>query len=155
MILGELQSLSSAGLPPVLLDALTLALAADVQNNAPGRYVLKGDDLFMNVMQFATQLPQEKKAELHECYIDIQLLLAGEERIFFGLAGSARQCEDVHVEEDYQLCSEIVDEQVVTLKPGMFAVFMPGEPHKPGCVVSVPGEIKKVVVKVRASLLHA
>lgn len=61
MILGELQSLSSAGLPPVLLDALTLALAADVQNNAPGRYVLKGDDLFMNVMQFATQPPQEKR----------------------------------------------------------------------------------------------
>lgn len=155
MILGELQSLSSAGLPPVLLDALTLALAADVQNNAPGRYVLKGDDLFMNVMQFDTQPPQEKKAELHECYIDIQLLLAGEERIFFGLAGSARQCEDVHIEEDYQLCSEMADEQVVTLKPGMFAVFMPGEPHKPGCVVSVPGEIKKVVVKVRASLLPA
>lgn len=155
MILGELQSLSAVGLPPVLLDALTLALAADVQNNAPGHYVLKGDDLFMNVMQFATQPPQEKKAELHECYIDIQLLLAGEERIFFGLAGSARQCEDVHVEEDYQLCSEIADEQVVTLKPGMFAVFMPGEPHKPGCVVAKPAEIKKVVIKVRAGLLEA
>lgn len=155
MILGDLQSLSAAGLPPVLLDALTLALAADVQNNAPGRYVLKGDDLFMNVMQFATQPPQEKKAELHECYIDIQLLLAGEERILFGLPGSARQCEDVHVEEDYQLCSEIADEQVVTLKPEMFAVFMPGEPHKPGCVVKDAVEIKKVVIKVRASLLQA
>ncbi|TNA16341.1 YhcH/YjgK/YiaL family protein, partial [Klebsiella pneumoniae] len=36
---------------------------------------------------------------------------------------------------------------------GMFAVFMPGEPHKPGFVVGEPGEIKKVVVKVKADLM--
>ncbi|KSB86227.1 hypothetical protein LFZ31_19930, partial [Salmonella enterica subsp. enterica serovar Newport str. S09097] len=32
---------------------------------------------------------------------------------------------------------------------------MPGEPHKPGCAVGEPDDIKKVVVKVRASLLAA
>ncbi|WP_213133025.1 N-acetylneuraminate anomerase [Citrobacter sp. FP75] len=154
MIMGELQSLSSAGLPPVLLDALTLALATDIQNKAPGRYELQGDDLFMNVMQFATQPPQEKKAELHQQYIDIQVLIAGEERILFGMSDSARQCEEMHVEDDYQLCSQIADEQAIVLKPGRFAIFMPGEPHKPGCVVEDPLEIKKAVIKVRASLLH-
>lgn len=154
MIMGELQSLSSTGLPPVLLDALALALMADVRNKAPGHYELKGDDLFMNVMQFVTQPPQEKKAELHERYIDIQLLLSGEERILFGIADSARQCEEMHVEDDYQLCSQIADEQSIVLKPGRFVIFMPGEPHKPGCVVEEPVEIKKAVIKVRASLLH-
>jgi YhcH/YjgK/YiaL family protein len=154
MIMGELQSLSSTGLPPVLLDALALALMADVQNKAPGHYELKGDDLFMNVMQFVTQPPQEKKAELHERYIDIQLLLSGEERILFGMTDSARQCEEMHVEDDYQLCSQIADEQSIVLKPGIFVIFMQGEPHKPGCVVEEPVEIKKAVIKVRASLLH-
>ncbi|ONG25619.1 hypothetical protein BXT95_10115, partial [Escherichia coli] len=43
--------------------------------------------------------------------------------------------------------------QAIILKPGMFAVFMPGEPHKPGCVVGEPDEIKKVVVKVKADLM--
>jgi YhcH/YjgK/YiaL family protein len=38
----------------------------------------------------------------------------------------------MHVEDDYQLCAAIDGEQVVTLTPGMFAIFMPGEPHKPG-----------------------
>lgn len=47
----------------------------------------------------------------------------------------------------------IENEQAIILKPGMFAVFMPGEPHKPGCVVGEPGEIKKVVVKVKADLM--
>jgi YhcH/YjgK/YiaL family protein len=109
----------------------------------------------MNVMQFATQSPEQKKAELHQQYIDIQVLLSGEERILFGLTDSARQCEEMHAEDDYQLCNHIADEQALTLKPGRFAIFMPGEPHKPGCAVGETGEIKKVVIKVRASLLHA
>ena len=129
MMMGEVQSLPSAGLHPALQDALTLALAARPQEKAPGRYELQGDNIFMNVMTFNTQSPVEKKAELHEQYIDIQLLLNGEERILFGMAGTARQCEEFH------------------------HVFMPGEPHKPGCVVGEPGEIKKVVVKVKADLM--
>ena len=150
----ELRSLPSAGLHPVLQQALTLAVAANPQERTPGRYELQGDNIFMNVMQFATQSPEQKKAELHREYIDIQVLLSGEERILFGMTDSARQCEEMHVEDDYQLCSQIADEQAMVLKPGRFVIFMPGEPHKPGCVVQAPMDIKKVVIKVRASLLH-
>nr|VUD31207.1 N-acetylmannosamine kinase [Raoultella sp. NCTC 9187] len=35
----------------------------------------------------------EKRRELHTRFIDIQILLAGEERIFYGVAGAARECE--------------------------------------------------------------
>ncbi|MDK9362095.1 MULTISPECIES: N-acetylneuraminate anomerase [Lelliottia] len=153
MMMGKASVLS--GLHPVLAEALTQAISAWPQDKAPGRYELQGDDIFMNVMSFATQPPEQKKAELHEQYIDIQLLLAGEERILYGVAGSARQCEERHVEDDYQLCSAIEGMQRLDLKPGMYAVFMPGEPHKPGGVLKESEEIKKVVVKVRASLLDA
>lgn len=153
MMMGKASVLS--GLHPVLAEALTQAISAWPQDKAPGRYELQGDDIFMNVMSFATQPPEQKKAELHEQYIDIQLLLAGEERILYGVAGSARQCEERHVEDDYQLCSAIEEMQRLDLKPGMYAIFMPGEPHKPGCVVKESEEMKKVVVKVRASLLDA
>lgn len=155
MILGEVQSLTSSGLPAVLINALMLALAASPQEKPSGCYSLQDDDIFMNIMQFVTQDPAQKKAELHEQYIDIQLLLAGEERILFGIAGSARECEEKHIAEDYQLCNHIALDQSMVLIPGMFAVFMPGEPHKPGCVVESTRDIKKVVVKVRASLLTA
>lgn len=155
MMMGEVQSLAAAGLHAVLREALALAVAEKPQDKEPGSYSLQGDDIFMNIMQFVTQSPASKKAELHERYIDIQLLLAGEERIVFGMSGAARQCEEWHAEDDYQLCCEIADEQAVALKAGRFAVFMPDEPHKPGCVVEAPAEIKKVVIKVRASLLNA
>ncbi|WP_082221736.1 N-acetylneuraminate anomerase [Kluyvera genomosp. 1] len=153
MVMGDIQTLGSAGLHPILVEALTLALTARPQEKATGRYELRGDDIFMNVMSFATQPAESKKAELHARYVDIQLLLSGEERILFARAGAARQCEAWHEEEDYQLCSVMENEQSVTLRPGMFAVFMPGESHKPGCTVEVAGEIKKVVVKVRADAL--
>lgn len=153
MIVGEIGLLADVGLHPLLAEALTLALAARPHEKAPGRYELRGEDIFMNVMQFSTLPPEEKKAELHERFIDIQLLLTGKERIFYGITGSARQCDEWHVEDDYQLCAEIANEQSMTLKPGMFTVFMPGEPHKPGCVITGPAEIKKMVVKVRSNLL--
>ena len=155
MMSDELRSLPSAGLHPVLQQALTLAIAANPQEKTPGRYALQGENIFMNVMQFTTQSPEQKKAELHQQYIDIQMLLSGEERILFGMTDSARHCEEMHVEDDYQLCSQIADEQAMVLKPGKFVIFMPGEPHKPGCVVQAPMDIKKVVIKVRASLLQA
>jgi len=153
MMMGDSQTLASAGLHRVLKEALTQALSESPHEKAPGHYALQGDDIFMNVMQFATQPSGDKKAELHEQYIDIQLLLSGEERIHYGVAGSALGCEEKHVEEDYQLCAQIADEQVVTLRPGMFAVFFPGEPHKPGCMVTSPQEIKKVVIKVNINTL--
>lgn len=90
---------------------------------------------------------------MHEQYIDIQLLLNGEERILFGTAGTARQCEEFHHEDDYQLCSAIENEQAIILKPGMFAVFMPGEPHKPDALSANLMRLKKVVVKVKADLM--
>lgn len=55
---------------------------------------------------------------MHEQYIDIQLLLNGEERILFGMAGTARQCEEFHHEDDYQLCSAIENEQTIILRTG-------------------------------------
>lgn len=95
MMMGEVQSLPSCGLHPRLLDALTLALAARPQEKAPGRYELQGDNIFMNVMQLTTQMPTGKKAELHEQYIDIQLLLTASSVLCLGCPvplASARRC---------------------------------------------------------------
>lgn len=154
MIIGDSRNPECAGLPPALLAAITLALQAEPARCEPGRHVLQGDDIFMNVMQFMTQPASVKRAELHADYIDVQILLAGEERIDFGLSDSARQCDEWHREDDYQLCDDIADRQSITLRPGMFAVFFPGEPHKPGVQVNSPVEIKKAVVKVQRKLLE-
>lgn len=153
MMTGDIFNLESAGLPAALNHALRTALAQEPKQKAPGNYPLQGDKLFMNVMQFPTQHPYEKKAELHYEFIDIQVLLEGSERIYYGESGSASECDEWHKEEDYQLCSRIENQQALTLQPGMFAVFMPQEPHKPGCIVTKSDQIKKVVIKLHRSAL--
>lgn len=105
------------------------------------------------MLHIQTQPAQAKRAKLHADYIDLQILLAGEETIHDGLYNSARQCDEWHREEDYQLCDDIAQRQQVTLRAGMFAVFFAGEPHKPGIQGDEPGGIKKAVVKVKACLV--
>ncbi|AZP35164.1 N-acetylneuraminate anomerase [Cronobacter sakazakii] len=154
MIAGHIKNVDAAGLPPVMIDAIVQALESHPAHKAPGSYVL-GERLLMNVMCFTTQAAQEKRAELHQDYIDIQILLEGQEQVRYGLAGSARECDERHEAEDYQLCARIEAEQTIIMEPGMFIVFMPGEPHKPGCTIRQPAEIKKVVLKLHRSALQA
>jgi YhcH/YjgK/YiaL family protein len=91
MIIGDIHHPECAGLSPVLLEAVRLAVKAQPQQCEPGRYDLQGDDIYMNVMRFTTQPAESKKAELHEKFIDIQILLEGEETLHYGVADSA-QC---------------------------------------------------------------
>ncbi|MFU0911296.1 N-acetylneuraminate anomerase [Kluyvera intermedia] len=153
MIIGDIHHPEQAGLPTVLFEALKMALIANPTRLEPGCYPLQGDEMYMNVMQFSTQPAQAKRAELHADYIDLQILLTGEETIHYGLYDSARQRDEWHREDDYQLCDDIAQRQLVTLRAGMFAVFFPGEPHKPGIQGDEPGDIKKAVVKVKACLV--
>lgn len=153
MITGHIDHLAAAGLAQPLYDALVQALSENPAQKQPDSYTLDGERLFMNVMTLTTQPPQEKKAELHRAYIDIQLLLEGCETIHFGLAESARELEEWHPEQDYQLCNDIDNSQSLTLEPGMFAIFMPGEPHKPGCHDTRREPIKKVVIKLHRDAL--
>ncbi len=84
--------IATAGCP------LTLALAARPREKAPGRYVVtQGDNIFMNVMQLTTQMPTEEEAELHEQYIDIQLLLTG--------VGSVLRLRDVRARSTVGRCT--------------------------------------------------
>jgi YhcH/YjgK/YiaL family protein len=43
--------------------------------------------------------------------------------------------------------------QTLQMFPGMYAIFLPYEPHQPGCQLNAPTVIKKAVVKVHYSLL--
>ncbi len=90
-----------------------------------GRYDLQGDDIYMNVMRLSTQPAQSKKAELHEKFIDIQILLEGEEIIHYGVTGSTRKCDAWHKEDDYQLCAEIAGQQQVVLEPRYVCHLLP------------------------------
>lgn len=104
-------------------------------------------------MAFETADAQSKRYEQHRDYADIQILLSGNERIDFGPADSGQELDTYHEDNDYQLCSKVEPRQTLHMQAGMFAVFLPGEPHKPGCIATQSQTIKKAVIKVRQRYL--
>lgn len=149
MILGKVTELNvQSGIAPQLLAIIKQALALRPETLSAGRHEIDGDDIFMNVMTFETAEPESKRYEQHREYLDIQVLLSGQERIDFGPLGAAIAPDIYHEDDDYLLCDAVSPLQTLHLQPGMFAIFLPGEPHKPGCNSETAQAISKVVIKV-------
>lgn len=141
------------GLPERLRWTLNYLAQAPLANLSCGRHEIDGEMIFMNVMEFDAGLAESKKAEVHRLYADVQLLISGIEGIEYSPLLPAENLEPYFPEDDYQLLSEIPGKSQLRMVPGMFAIFLPGEPHKPGCKIADSDRIKKVVVKVHHTLL--
>lgn len=123
---------------------------------ADGRYEITGDKLFALVQSYDTRDINQGKLEMHRKFIDIQTLLVGSERMFYGAAGTLELCEEYSPENDaafYKYDSGKTLEYVLT--PGVFTVFFPEEGHMPGIALkSGSAPVKKVVIKIAAELLQ-
>ena len=142
------------GLPKVIAEVCDYLNTLDLNALENGRHDIN-DQIYMNVMEPETAEPSSKKAELHHEYLDVQVLIRGTENIEVGSTyPNLSKYEDYNEADDYQLYADIDDKFTVTMKPKMFAVFYPYEPHKPCCVVNGKTEkIKKLVVKVPVKLI--
>ena len=155
MIISSLTSPNfKVGLPKVIAEVCDYLNTLDLNTLENGRHDIN-DQIYMNVMEPETAEPSSKKAELHHEYLDVQVLIRGTENIEVGANyPDLSKYESYNEADDYQLCSDIDDKFTVTMKPKMFAVFYPYEPHKPCCVVNGKTEkIKKLVVKVPVKLI--
>ena len=155
MIISSLTSPNfKVGLPKVIVEVCDYLNTLDLNALENGRHDIN-DQIYMNVMEPETAEPSSKKAELHHEYLDVQVLIRGTENIEVGANyPDLSKYESYNEADDYQLCADIDDKFTVPMKPKMFAVFYPYEPHKPCCIVNGKTEkIKKLVVKVPVKLI--
>lgn len=155
MLLGDLSRADYAkSLPPVFARLCEKLKNLDLVNLPLGWQDLE-EGVRMNVMEFETSPAEEKKAEMHRKFIDIQLVISGEEMIEYGLSEPDLALYDEYRDEDdYQLTAKIEHKNELILQPNMFAIFLPYEPHKPGNAVGGQNKLlKKLVVKVPVSYL--
>lgn len=153
MITGSLDTLQRTPLPAPLA-----RIMAEVVKSVPhwldaplGKTEIDGMRLFCLVSEELTEPLDARRGEFHEQYLDIQLLLRGEEWIGVGPHAYEREGAD-HPHPDLWF---VDDEQTsyLALQPGHFAIFWPGELHRPLCTLTTPGPVKKLVVKVHKDLL--
>lgn len=103
--------------------------------------------VFYNASEYETVAENSKQFEVHAKYADVQIIWEGKETIAYS---SEKFAGTVDAESDYAACDAVSCEKV-TLVPGIAAIYLPGELHKPGCAVDgVSERVKKVVFKVKA-----
>ncbi|MBP0604605.1 YhcH/YjgK/YiaL family protein [Aeromonas sanarellii] len=153
MITGSLNTLQRTPLPAPL-DRIMVEVVQGVERwlNAPlGKQEIDGLRLFCLVSEDLTEPVADRRGEFHQQYLDIQLLLRGEEWIGVGPHVYAGEGAD-HPHPDLWF---VDDDQTsyLALQPGDFAIFWPGELHRPLCTPHSPAQVKKLVVKVHRDLL--
>lgn len=115
---------------------------------AIGKYEIEGDEIFALIQEYTTQSPNDKKWESHEKYIDIQMMIDGEETMGYVPIDCLKISEDLRPEQDLIFYDETEKGAYIKFNSGDYAIFFPEDGHKPGCTLSDCSYVKKVVVKV-------
>lgn len=156
MITGRLSDIprQRALLHPALLRAFDALAALDLARAEPGRVELDGERLFYMIQDTELRRFENSQAEAHAQYADIQIPVSTVERFGFSVPQDGLALVDDQLEtRDLAFYADPVNEFFMNVAPGSFAVFFPGELHRPCLAVGAPQAIRKVVVKVHASLL--
>ncbi len=67
---------------PRLEKAFGFIASTDWETMEPGIHELDGKDIYVNVMEPELKKPADAKLEIHDAYIDIQVLIRGEQETF-------------------------------------------------------------------------
>lgn len=118
----------------------------DLLNTPCGRIELSGDDLFINNVNSECVAAEQQVLEVHRKYIDIHVLLEGEETIGWKtIDDCSNLTKPYDADADCALYTEPAS-TYIKLQPGEFMIVWPEDPHAP---VIGEGKIRKLIVKVK------
>jgi len=154
MIADSLSNWRLYRLGPVFETAFKFVEGLDCSSRL-GEYLIDGRDVYSSIAEYETSSTAPDFFEVHRTYIDLQITLSGRETLgWLPKAGlqvktpydQARDCEFLQPPK--------LSFSRVEINPGSFAVFFPDDAHVGKLAVAEgPELIRKVVVKIKASLL--
>lgn len=153
MIYGNIyDGITEKGYSPMILEAVEYLKNTDFSAMEPGRYEIDGDRFFANVSLVTTRPKEERTVEGHTQYLDVQFLAEGHELI--GTYPNDGRNEVLEVAGPdcvlYKNRSD-VNEIMLPMTKGCYAVLFPEDLHRPSCAFGEPEEIRKVVLKIRVA----
>lgn len=119
----------------------------DLMSFDTGRHDIKGDELFVNIVEYETTKPENRFWEAHKYYLDLHLILDGKEQIDLNFLKNMTLGEYIK-EEDYQKI-EGNKNSSVTLSQGDFLICYPNDGHMTAIAVDKPQKIKKAIFKIK------
>ena len=133
------------GLNPRIDRAFAYLRETDLAALEPGDYAIDGKNIYARALTYTTRVPENGVWEAHRRYIDLQVMVLGDERVRYApLSGLTPGAYDEA--KDFLRLSGEGDS--ITLPSGSFMLLWPTDGHMPCLAVDRPEPIKKVVVKI-------
>lgn len=107
-----------------------------------------GDGVFALEQAYDSKPPATGRWESHYAYIDVQVIISGDENMEVADVKRLKIDEDFTPAKDLLFYQPFADGSVLRMKAGEAAVFFPVDAHKPSLAVGVPALVRKTVVKV-------
>lgn len=146
MITDSIQNLARCrGLHPNLDTAIDYLQGCDLTALPLGRTEIDGERVFINVMDASLRPAEGAAFEYHRRYADLQIDLTGGE--YWGWTADAEPQGAFSAEADVGFAVGPEHSSGV-LGGGRFALFLPGEYHKPSCIHGDCTALRKAVIKI-------
>lgn len=112
-----------------------------------GSYEIDGEKLFVNVVEYETTTLEKRFWEAHKDYLDVHVMLQGEEQIDVNFISNMQLKE--YIKKDDFLSMEGEKNGSVILRAGDFLICYPGDAHRTAIAIEGSKLIKKAIFKVR------
>ena len=149
MIYGKIKDLQfwAEKIPSLTFELIESKKIADAPFSL-GKIEIDGDALFASSSEYTAAPREGKLFENHHLYIDVQMIIEGEEQIDVILPDEIIQA-DYSAEKDIEFISFDKNYSTITLRAGDFLILPPGVWHRPGVAIGEGTKCRKIVVKVR------
>ncbi|MHD0318212.1 NanQ anomerase/TabA/YiaL family protein [Fusobacterium sp. THCT1E2] len=149
MIYGEIKDLNQyKGISKNLDRAIEYILNEEHKKGIPGKNIIDGDNLYFNYPDCAiTKEAKEGFFEGHKKYIDIHIVISGEENLGYTPRSEVKVKKEYDSEGDYELYEGTL-KNIFHVTEDRFIMFFPDEPHMALLKVEEIKKITKVIFKV-------
>jgi YhcH/YjgK/YiaL family protein len=111
-----------------------------------GKHLIS-DEVFLLIMECDTKAEEDALWEAHRKYIDVQIILSGEEKIAYSDITNLIASNEYSEKDDYQLFKGKA-KNYFTLSEGQFALFAPQDAHMTSIRIGQLSKVKKLVFKI-------
>lgn len=139
--------------PEAIKTAFAWIAEHDTATMETGTYEIQGKDIYVMVQDITTQPVEERRAEKHDIYLDIQYIISGTERMGY-VPYTGKECVLENPEnKDVIFYQNLENETFIDVTAGCYCIFFSNDIHRPGCSAGEPMHVRKVVVKIKESVL--
>lgn len=124
--------------------------AHDLTSLAPGKYLIDGENVFASVTADSSKDFDRTNWESHRKYIDVQLIVTGEEGM--GVCAVSKANVTKQYDEKRDVANYTAKGKIYNAKAETFFIFFPDDAHRPNITPGGNKVVKKIVIKVKTAV---